>query len=307
TYADLPAGTELARASGFVTIQRGCDRFCAYCIVPLVRGRERAVPPETVLRQVGEQLAAGRREVTLLGQTVNSYRHGETDFPTLLRQVARQPGLARLRFLSPYPAGFGEELCALFASEPGLMPQVHLPLQSGSTAVLARMGRQYSREEYLALVHRLRTACPGIALSTDVLVGFPGESEEQLEQTVALLEQVRFQSAYLYRYSERPGTRAAHRFPDDVPEEEKLRRLQRVIDVQEGITREILDGWCGKEVEVLVDGPSRRDRQAASGRSRENIPVVVTAAGAVRPGELLAASVVRSTGHTLLAEPVRHG
>lgn len=300
TYADLPGPGE-PRATGFVTVQRGCDRFCAYCIVPLVRGRERAVPPDAVLCRVRELLASGAREVTLLGQTVNSYRHGDIDFAALLRRVLALEGLARLRFLSPHPLSFSDALCALIGEQERIMPHLHLPVQSGSSRVLAAMGRQHTREDYVKLVERLRAARPGLKLSTDILVGFPGESEADFEETIALLAEVRFQTAYMYRYSARSGTRAAHRMPDTMPEAEKLRRLQRVIDVQEAITRELFAGYVGQEVEVLVEGPARRDPQAVIGRSREDVPVIVEAAAGAPVGTLLLARVLRSTGHTLIA------
>ncbi|MDY0058712.1 MAG: tRNA (N6-isopentenyl adenosine(37)-C2)-methylthiotransferase MiaB [Myxococcota bacterium] len=301
TYADLPLAPVGDEKSAFVTVQRGCDRFCAYCIVPRVRGRERAVPAPAVLRQVRGLADQGCREVTLLGQTVNSYQHEGTDFAALLAQVAQIPGIARVRYLSPHPADYSPQLVQVHREQPTVMPHVHLPVQSGSDAVLQAMGRGHDRQAYLELVRRLRQAVPGIELTTDILVGFPGETEADLAETERLLTEVRFAAAYLYRYSERPGTRAAHKLPDTVPEDEKLRRLGRVIELQEEITREIFAGYCGREVEVLVEGFSRRDPTQVRGRSRESLPVVVQASPAPLPGSLVRARVTGSTGHTLLA------
>ncbi len=302
TYGDLPSSTRWEDAPAFVTVQRGCNQFCSYCVVPLVRGRERSVPPAEVLTQVRAQVAAGYREVTLLGQTVNHYRSGDTDFAALLRQVARVEGLSRLRFLSPHPLGFGPELIEVLATEPSIMPRVHLPVQSGSDAVLQRMRRGHTAAQYRTLVEALRRAVPGLALSTDILVGFPGETEAQLQETLDLLEDLRFHAAYLYRYSERPGTRAARTMPDTLPEAVKLERLDRAIQIQERVTRELLADFVGQEVEVLVEKPSRRDPADRQGSSAHGIPVVLRQAPELQRGDLARGRVVASTGHTLLAE-----
>lgn len=302
TYADLPPARSFGSGAAYVTVQRGCDQFCAYCVVPKVRGRERAVPAAAVMRQVDELVAAGFQELTLLGQTVNLYQDGDTGFAELLRRVARTPGLRRVRFLSPHPRGFSLELIAAIGEEPTVMPHVHLPVQSGADSVLEAMGRGYTVVDYLQLLASLRQVRPGVVLSTDLLVGFPGETEEHLQQTLALLEQARFTLAYMYRYSERPGTRAAHEMPDVIPEAVKLDRLARVIELQERITHEQLQGFVGQTVRVRVDRPARKDPADRLGMSDHNIPVVVRSLAPLDPGAFVSARVLESTGHTLVAE-----
>jgi len=302
TYADLPVGSDFGGACAYVTVQRGCNQFCAYCVVPHVRGRERAVPAQAVLSHVRTLVEQGFTEVTLLGQTVNLYRDGATSFADLLRQVARTPGLERVRFLSPHPRGFDSELIEVIGNEPTVMPKVHLPVQSGADEVLHAMGRGYTAAEYLQLVDSLRAARPGLTLSTDLLVGFPGETEEHLQQTLAFVERVRFTTAYMYRYSERPGTRAAHELPDVIPDSTKLDRLARVIALQERITREELERFVGQTVRVLVERPARRDPADRLGLSDHGVAVVVRGTPAPEAGDLVRAHVLESTGHTLIAE-----
>src|SRR5689334_11976594 len=208
---------------------RGCDRFCTFCIVPYVRGRERSVPGPAVLRQVEDAAAAGAREVVFLGQTVNAYHDGTWDFGELVRRAARVPGILRVRFTSPHPVDMTDRLIEAMAESPTIAPQLHLPVQSGSDRVLARMARGYTVAEYEDLVARLRARVPGIALSTDVIVGFPGEDADDFARTEALVRRVRYDSAFLFKYSPREGTRA-FRWDDDVPEDEKSARLRRLVE-----------------------------------------------------------------------------
>ncbi len=301
TYGELFPTPDWRGAGAFVTVQRGCDRFCSYCVVPLVRGRERSLDPDQVVEHVRRQVEAGYREVTLLGQTVNLYRQGTVGFPDLLRKVARVDGLERIRFLSPHPIGFDDELIEVMATEPKVMPQVHLPLQAGDDEVLARMRRGYTMSEFAALVDRLRAAVPGVAIGTDVMVGFSGETDEQFQRTYQALERLRFHFAYMYRYSEREGTIASRRMPDDVPDEAKAERLERIIALQERISRELLAGYVGREVEVLVDGPSRKNPADRIGMSREGLPVVIKARPALAKGDLVTVAVTDATSHTLVA------
>jgi tRNA-2-methylthio-N6-dimethylallyladenosine synthase len=281
---------------------RGCDRFCTFCIVPYVRGRERSLPLPIVLEQVRQAASQGFREVVFLGQTVNAYRHGESDFADCLRAAARVEGIERIRFTSPHPSDMTERLIEVMASEPKVCPQVHLPLQSASNPVLQRMARGYTIEEYDRLVSRLRTAVPGIELSTDVIVGFPGETEADFLATRDYLAEVRFDHAFLFAYSPREGTRAA-RWPDDVPGEEKQRRLRDLIDLQERISAERARRWHGRVAEVLVEGAARRPPGWLSGKTREFRTAVFPDRGA-RIGELVRVRVVDSTAHTLIGEPV---
>lgn len=287
--------------SGFVTIQRGCDKFCTFCVVPFTRGRERGVPPREVLRQVRTLVDHGYREVTLLGQTVNSYRYEDVEFADLLRAVARTPGLARVRFTSPYPRDFSDRVIDVMASEPTLCPYVHMPVQSGSDAVLERMKRGYDRREFVDLVARLRQAIPDIAISTDLLVGFCGETVAQHEETLSLMDEVRFDFAFMFRYSDRDITYAAKKLSDDVPEEEKIRRLQEVIERQEGHTRAAHDRRVGTVQEILVSGTAKRG-DALVGRTR-HFQNAILPLDAAKPGELVELTVTRSTGHSLVMAP----
>jgi tRNA-2-methylthio-N6-dimethylallyladenosine synthase len=284
--------------SAYVTIQRGCDKFCTFCVVPFTRGRERGVPPREVLRHVRSLAAAGYREVVLLGQTVNSYRHEDADFADLLRAVARVDGIARVRFTSPYPVDFSDRLIEVMASEPTVCPQVHLPVQSGSDNMLERMRRGYDRATFLALVDRLRQAIPDIALSTDVMVGFCGETEDDHRDTLSLLEAVRFDSAFMFRYSDRGVTYASRRLEDDVADEVKARRLREVIEMQDAFTRASHDRRVGTRQEVLLAGPAKRgDRLLGRTRHFQNVLLPL---GSGHAGDLVDAEISSSTGHSLI-------
>jgi tRNA-2-methylthio-N6-dimethylallyladenosine synthase len=231
TYADLPSARAPGDVRAWVTIMRGCDKFCTFCVVPYVRGRERSVPADAVLAQVRAAAASGVREVVFLGQTVNAYRDGACDLAALLRRTAEVQGIARLRFTSPHPCDMTASLIRAMADVPAVTPQLHLPVQSGSDAVLANMARGYTVGEYRDLVARLRDAVPDLALSTDVIVGFPDESPDDFAATCRLLEEIGYDHAYLFKYSERSLTKAA-RLSDSVTEDEKSRRLAHVIALQ---------------------------------------------------------------------------
>ncbi len=301
TYADLPTAREPGAVRAWVTVMRGCDKFCTFCVVPYVRGRERSLSAESVLREVRTAVADGAREVVFLGQTVNAYRDGDCDFATLLRRAAEVPGLARIRFTSPHPADVTPDLVAAMRDVPAIAPQLHLPVQSGSDAVLARMARGYTIAEFRDLVARVRDAIPDLALSTDVIVGFPDETEDDYAATRGLLEDVRFDQAYLYKYSRRTLTRAAT-WPDSVPEAEKSRRLSEVIALQERIAAERNREWIGRTVEILVEGPARRPEGHVAGKTLQFATAVVNADA--RPGDLVRATVVAASGHTLVASVV---
>jgi len=301
TYGDLePRRGDGVRA--WVTIQRGCDKFCTYCVVPYTRGRERSLPLADLVRQVREAVARGFREVVFLGQTVNSYHDGTHDFADLLRAANALEGLLRIRYTSPHPADVGERLIAAMAECPRVCPQVHLPLQSASDRVLEAMRRTYTLDHYRGVVKRLRDAIPGLGLSTDIIVGFPGETEEDFERTCDYMAEVRYDSAFLFKYSARPDTRA-HRLPETVSEEEKGRRLTRLIDQQQAISAEINAEWIGREVEVLVEGPARRTPEQLTGKSPQFKTVVFPGDG-TRPGTLRRVRVVGATSQTLLGAAV---
>lgn len=286
----------------FVTVMRGCDNRCSYCIVPYVRGRERSRSAGAVLEEVAELSREGYGEVTLLGQNVNSYRDGYVDFPRLLESAAREAAPAWIRFVTSHPRDFGPELAGAMAASENVCPQLHLPAQSGSDRVLAAMGRGYTAEQYLDKVVMARRVVPGLVLSTDIIAGFPGETEEEFEATVELLREVRFDYAFLFRYSERSGTAAA-RMKGALPVEERLRRLQRLQRLQREITVERSKALVGRRMEVLVTGDARRPGQQAA-RSPGNRMVVLEGTD-YGPGEMVTVEIVRADGWTHFGRPVR--
>jgi tRNA-2-methylthio-N6-dimethylallyladenosine synthase len=297
------AGLDRVRAGGsgaWITVMRGCDKFCTFCVVPYVRGRERSVPTDEIMAQAREAAAAGYREITLLGQTVNSYRWNGEDFADLLVNVSSVPGIERVRFTSPHPVDFTQKLVDTMAGVEQVCPHVHLPVQSGSDNVLKAMRREYTSAEYIDLVGRLRAAVPGISITTDILVGFPGETQEDYEATREMMERVRFDSAFTFRYSPREGTYAFKKMSDDVPEEEKGRRLSEVIDLQERISREVNQALIGTDVEVLVEGRSKRRSGQLFGKTGSFKTAVFPDAG-VEIGSLATVTVVDATSHTLLS------
>jgi tRNA-2-methylthio-N6-dimethylallyladenosine synthase len=310
TYEGLdPSRSMTGSVIGHVAIQRGCDRFCAFCVVPFTRGRERATPPGEVLRQVRAMASSGFREVQLLGQTVSSYGYSEgareIGFAELLREVASVNGIERIRFVSPYPLGFTAEVIAAMAELPKVCKHVHLPLQSASDSVLERMKRGYDFGTYAALVRHLRQAMPTIAVTTDFLVGFCGESEAEFEDTRRALAELRFDNAFMFAYSERKGTLAARKFPDDVPPEVKQQRLALVIEEQRKITAEIYAAQVGQRERVLCESPSRRSPVELLGRTDNYRPVIVAAGPTV--GDLVEVVIDRAGPGTLYGRPVGAG
>ena len=255
-YEDVPP-VRANPISAFVTVQRGCDYRCTFCIVPMTRGPERSRKLADVVGEVARLAAAGTTEVTLLGQTVNSYHDGEHDFADLLRAVGAVTGVRRLRFTSPYPTDFTPRVLAAMAETPVVCEHVHLPVQSGSSRTLKRMLRRYDRERYLEVVAALRDAVPGIALSTDIIVGFPGETEEEFQETLSLVELAGFDDAYTFKYSVRDGTPAV-RIKDHVSEELKTERIARLIELVRRVARRKNVGLVGTTHEVLVEGPAKR-------------------------------------------------
>lgn len=253
------------RFNAFVNIMYGCDNFCTYCIVPYVRGRERSREPEAVLEECKRLRDEGAKEIMLLGQNVNSYRGGGAAFADLLYRVDRLE-IPRIRFMTSHPKDLSDELIAAFGELSHLMPQLHLPVQSGSDEVLRRMNRRYTREHYLDLVKRLRAVKPQIGLTSDIIVGFPGETLAQFEETLDLVREVRFDAAYTFIYSPRKGTRAAE-YPDDTPYEVKSERIQRLIDLQQAISLEVLTAQVGRRERVLVEAVSTRDAGSVGGKT----------------------------------------
>ncbi len=251
-----------------VSVMYGCNNFCSYCIVPYVRGRERSRSREDVLAEVRAVAEQGITEVMLLGQNVNSYAGG-CDFADLLRETAQVPGLRRIRFMTSHPKDISEKLVAVMAEYPNICNQLHLPFQSGSDRILKRMNRHYDRAHYLELIQMVRRYLPEAALSSDVIVGFPGETEEDFQETLSLVEQVRFDSLFTFLYSKRQGTPAAE-YPDSATEEEKTDRFQRLLELQNRISREINETFTGKVEEVLVEGPSKHEPGTLAGRTEGN-------------------------------------
>ncbi|GAB4230451.1 MAG: tRNA (N6-isopentenyl adenosine(37)-C2)-methylthiotransferase MiaB [Deltaproteobacteria bacterium] len=265
---DVPPYLPDGAVSAMVTILQGCDNFCAYCIVPRVRGREVSRPSASILEEVRRLAARGVTEIVLLGQNVNSYgkKEGGIAFPELLRRIAGVEGISRIRFLTSHPRDLDERTIGLFGEIESLCPHLHLPLQSGSDRVLAAMGRGYTTRDYLSKIDELRKVRPGIAFSSDFIVGFPGESEEDFLETLRVMERVRYDSAFSFRYSPRRGTRAAE-MPGRIPPEEASLRLRRLQDLQREHTRQRLAAMVGREVEVLVEGASARDPGMLCGRT----------------------------------------
>jgi tRNA-2-methylthio-N6-dimethylallyladenosine synthase len=298
--AELPMHRE-RRFSAWVQVTMGCNSKCAYCIVPAVRGREQSRRPGDIVAEVTRLAGDGVREVTLLGQNVNSWGRDlapelRTGFGELLRACDTVAGIERIRFTSPHPKDFREPVIAAIAECDAVCEHVHLPLQSGSSRVLKRMRRTYDRDRYLALVERLRTAVPELALGTDLIVGFPGETESDFRETLEVVEEVRYDSAFTFVYSPRAGTEAAA-MPDQVPDEVKQERIQRLIAAVQRVAAERNAERVGRVEEVLVEGPSRTDPALLRGRTRRN--TTVNFVGAARPGELADVLVESSTSTTL--------
>ena len=284
--------------SAYVTVERGCDKFCTFCIVPYVRGRERSTPLAEVVRAVERLVAEGVREVTLLGQTVNAWRHGEHDFADLLHAVDAVAGLERIRFTSPHPADFTPRTIAALAACAKVMPALHLPLQSAADGVLERMHRGYTYADYRRLVDQLRAAVPDLALTTDLLVGFPGESAADFARTLAAIEEIRWDAAFMFAYSPRSGTKAAG-WDDAVPAVEGNRRLEAVIARQEAVSAQLNAALVGRAYPVLVEGPAKRGN-GWYGRTPQFKNAVFAAAHEPRPGDTVTMTVRETTAHTLI-------
>lgn len=259
--------------SAFVTISRGCDNYCTYCIVPYVRGRERSHSADYLVDSVKKLIDEGVVEITLLGQNVNSYRHGDVDFPRLVERVATETGVQRIRFMTSHPKDLSRRLVDVLADNPKVMPHVHLPLQSGANRILKKMGRIYTVEHYLRIVDYIRARLSYASLTTDLIVGFPSETEDDFLQTLAAVDRIRYDSAFMFRYSVRPGTTAAT-LDDDVPEDDKIRRLNRLIKLQQQISSEQNQREIAQIRTVLVEGNSRRSPALRRGRTEGNKTVL---------------------------------
>ena len=304
TYAGvMPRRLAGARISGFISIMRGCNNFCSYCIVPYTRGRERSRDPQSILAELEDLRQKGFREATLLGQNVNSYHYDDGQgrvigFPQLLAMVAEAAPDMRIRFTTSHPKDMSDDTLHVMASHPNIARHIHLPVQSGSDSVLKSMNRKYTRQWYLDRVAAIRRILPDAGLSTDLFTGFHNESEEDFQQTLSLMREARFDSAFMFKYSERPGTFASQHLPDNVPEEVKIERLNRMIALQNELSLTSNRADIGKRFVVLVEGPSKRDAEEYFGRTTQN-KVVIFPRGNARPGDLVEVEVEEASSATL--------
>ena len=318
TYRDvMPQRLHGTKVSGFVSIMRGCNNFCHYCIVPYTRGRERSRDVQSILAEVRDLQQHGCREVTLLGQNVNSYRFDAADgqtvlFPELLRTVARTVPDMRIRFSTSHPKDMSDDTLRVIAEEPNVCRHIHLPVQSGSNDVLKRMNRKYTREWYLGRVEAIRRLVPDCAISTDIFVGYCGETEDDHRLSLSLMREVGYDSAFMFKYSERPGTYASTHFPDDIEEEVKIRRLNELIAVQNELSLAANQAWIGREAEILIEGVSKRSREELFGRTEQNKVVIVPREFTAPDGEThrlhigqtLAVRILEASSATLKGEVV---
>lgn len=307
TYRDIiPSRLGGPKVAGFISIMRGCNNFCSYCIVPYTRGRERSREPESILAELADLRARGFKETTLLGQNVNSYCYEypdgrKVDFPSLLALVADAAPEMRVRFTTSHPKDMSDETIAVIASRQNICRHIHLPVQSGSNEVLKRMNRRYTREWYLGRIAAIRKAIPDCGISTDLFTGFHSETEDDFDQTLSLMREVGFDAAFMFKYSERPGTLAARTMPDNVPEDVKIDRLNRMIALQNELSLESNRRDIGKEFEVLVESVSKRSKEQFVGRTSQNKAVVLPR-GSYRVGDFVKVRIVSASSATLIAE-----
>ncbi|MCO6431211.1 MAG: tRNA (N6-isopentenyl adenosine(37)-C2)-methylthiotransferase MiaB [Deltaproteobacteria bacterium] len=304
-WEELPAGfVESERVSVFISISRGCNKNCTYCIVPTTRGPEVSRPMEEIEREARIALHRGAKEIVLLGQTVNSYGRDlspKITFVELLERLSRLEGLKRIRFTSPHPQEVREDFFELVSSNPKVCRHIHMPLQSGSDRILKLMNRNYRRAKYLSIIEALKERVPDIAITTDIIVGFPGETEREFQETLDIMEQVQFDNSYSFVFSPRPGTAAAE-MKDDLPHSEKLKRLQILQAKQDEILQCKLTSWVGQEVEVLLEGPSAADPAKLQGRTSQNFTVNLVDQYPVKSGDLVQCRIRESARYTLKGE-----
>lgn len=303
TYDDV-APDRRDGVNAWIAVMRGCDNFCSFCVVPYTRGRERSREPEGIVAEARLAAAGGFKQITLLGQNVNSYRYGDWDFAKLLVAVADVPGIERVRFTSPHPKDFPPALLEAVVSHPKICKHIHLPMQSGNDRILGLMNRTYSRSAYLSLVDRIRSSCPDIVLTTDVIAGFCSESDEEFSDTYRLLEEVRYHAAFIFKYSERKNTIAARKWPDDVSETVKAERVTALVDLQRRISQERNRAYLGTTLSVLVEGDAKRSSLQGMGKSDGNITVVWSKDSVhAGPGRMIQLSVYDCSASTLYAAP----
>lgn len=311
TYEDImPVRLGSNKISAYISIMRGCQNFCAYCVVPYTRGKERSRSAETIVAEARDLFGKGYKEVTLLGQNVNSYHDGEISFASLMRQVAEISPLLRIRFSTSHPKDLSDELVEVMAAYPNICKSIHLPVQSGSSQVLAKMKRKYTREWYLERISAIRKHIPDCGISTDIIAGFCSETEEDHQQTLSLMREVGYDSAFMFKYSERPGTFASKNYPDDIPEEVKLRRLNEIIALQQDLSYASNLKDVGGVFEILVEGESKRNKTQFFGRTSQNKvlvfdnPVMGNGDFKVKIGDYVKAKVGSCSPATLLGSLV---
>ncbi len=304
TYSDInPVRLGGNGVTAYISIMRGCDNMCSFCVVPFTRGRERSREPESIIREARQLSDKGYREVTLLGQNVNSYRYGDTGFANLLGMVASINPLLRVRFSTSNPQDMTDDVLYTIKKFDNICKYVHLPVQSGNDRILQLMNRSYNRQYYMERIKAIRKILPGCGISTDIITGFCSETEIEHKDTISLMHEAEFDFAYMFKYSERPGTLAARKFKDDVPEEDKSRRLSEIIQTQQDISYSSNLKDLNRVYEVLVEGNSRKSSRYLSGRSSMN-KVIVFPAGEHKPGDYVKVLVTKCTPATLLGEPV---
>ena len=304
TYRDIiPKRIGANSVSGFVSIMRGCNNFCSYCIVPYTRGRERSREPRSILAEIADLQQRGFREVTLLGQNVNSYNADGTTFPQLLTMVAEQFPDMRIRFTTSHPKDMSDETISVIAAYPNLCRHIHLPVQAGSDKVLKAMNRKYTRQWYLNRIDAIRSRIPDCAITTDIFTGFPVEDLDDFEQTLSLMREVKFDNAFLFKYSERPGTLASKTIPDTISEEEKVRRLNLLIELQGELSLDSNLRDVGKTFDVLIEGVSKRSTAQMVGRTSQNKAVVFDRPQGVRIGDTVPVKITSATRATLIGIP----
>jgi len=301
TYQDV-APERNNGVNAWIAVMRGCDNFCSFCVVPYTRGRERSRDPQGVLEETRNIAAQGFKQVTLLGQNVNSYQSGEWDFARLITAVADVPGIERVRFTSPHPKDFPPALLEAVAFHPKICKHIHLPVQSGNDRILDMMNRTYTRREYLQLVEKIRSMAPLIVLTTDIIAGFCSETDKDFEDTYRLLEEVRYHSAFIFLYSERTNTIAARKFPDDVPQDVKSQRVTALAELQRRISTERNREFLGTTLSVLVEGDAKKSSSQGMGKSDGNITVIWDKNGReTLPGTIISASIYDASASTLYA------
>lgn len=304
TYADInPVRLDSNGVSAYISIMRGCENFCSYCVVPYTRGRERSRDPQTIVDEARSLFAQGYREVTLLGQNVNSYKWDDTGFASLIGMVAQVNPLLRVRFATSHPKDLSDELLRTMAAYPNICRSIHLPLQSGSNRILKRMNRKYDRDWYMKRIEAIRTYLPDCAISTDIIAGFCSETDEDHRDTLEMMRTAAYDYAFMFKYSERPGTLAHKKYPDDVPDEVKSSRLKEIIDLQQELSHKSNRADVGKTFEVLAESTSKKSGMELSGRNSQN-KVVVFPKKNYKPGDYVKVKINACTTATLRGEAI---